>query len=100
MLRQVLTSAAVAASLLLAGAGLGEAKTCKAEFVTGRGHWRINSQFSRPTAIHAWKVWMQIHYGSRWDTWSRAEDKSEWLEDRYVGVRQFRWIVRARPCRR
>ena len=99
MFKKILASAALAASLLLA-ASPGEAKTCKSEFVTGIGHWRLTKEYSRLSAIHAWKVWAKIKFGSKWDTWSRAEDKSDTIDVRYVGAKQYQWTVRARPCRR
>lgn len=98
MFRSILAAALISVPLLLA-ATPGEAKTCKSQFVAGIGHWRLTQEYARLSAVHAWREWARIEFGYRWNTWSRAEDKSEIIDIRYVGAKQYRYTIRARPCK-
>ena len=97
MFRKIV-AAGLGACLLLT-ASPSEAKTCKTEYVTGIGDWRIVEEFARQSAVHSWRVWAKIRFGYRWNTWSRAEDHHEVIEIRYIGAKQYRYTLRARPCK-
>jgi hypothetical protein len=72
------------------------AKTCKDEYVSGEA-FKITHTGSESRAKRAWRAWAKINYGSAWDTWSRAANKTVDCHTERVG---WTCIARARPCRR
>lgn len=100
MFTRILAGAVVSVSLLVVAAHPVEAKTCKTEFITGIGHWKAASSTAFLSAIHAWRVWARITYGSAWDTWSRADDKTESFQTRSNTGTHWKYTIRGRPCRR
>jgi hypothetical protein len=73
-----------------------EAAVCKSATVSALGNWSQTFVGARLSARLAWKRKARVRYGTRYDTWWRAADKSYgcWSD----GGRE-RCRATARPCR-
>jgi hypothetical protein len=90
-------AAAVAALLLTTAVpNAVEAAVCKSATVSALGNWSQTFVGARLSARLAWKRKVRVRYGTRYDTWWRAADKSYgcWSD----GGRE-RCRATARPCR-
>ncbi|MCB1381176.1 MAG: hypothetical protein KDK89_22825 [Alphaproteobacteria bacterium] len=99
MPRRLYLIAGILAGLVVMSA-TADAKTCRSEFVAGHGHPRSNVGHAQASAIRAWRAWAEIEYGSRYKSWTRAEDKSYDCHPAPGLGGKAVCTVRARPCRR
>ena len=89
--------AAVAALLLTTAVpNPADAAVCKSTTVSALGNWSGTFVGARLSARLAWKHKARSHYGTKYDTWWRAEDKSYGCWS-YKGRERCR--AKARPCR-
>jgi hypothetical protein len=92
-----LSGAAVAALLLTAAVpNPAAAAVCKSSTVSALGNWSQTFTGARLSARLAWKRKARAHYGTRYDTWWRAADKSYGCWS-HKGRERCR--AKARPCR-
>jgi hypothetical protein len=92
-----LGGAAVAALLLTTAVpNPADAAVCKSTTVSALGNWAQTFAGARLSARLAWKRKARAHYGTRYDTWWRAADKSYGCWS-YKGRERCR--AKARPCR-
>ena len=97
MTHKLVGGAAVVALLFTAAlCDLAEAAVCKSTTVSALGNWAQTFAGARLSGRLAWKRAARARYGTKYDTWWLAADKSYGCWS-YKGRERCR--AKARPCR-